>query len=104
MIFLIFVLIFDIFLVFVGFLKVLDVLFGMLSFSLDSGLVQIWMRFDRINSDMQPGKLRTDGWTIDSSEVGVGSDVARCINGLMAAQICHTLFFTWWRLGIDPTW
>ena len=30
----------------------------------------------------QPGKLRTDGRTIDSSEVGVGSDVARCINRL----------------------
>ena len=52
MIFLIFVFVFYNLLVFVGFLKVLDVLFGLFSFSLDSGLVQTWMRFDRISTDM----------------------------------------------------
>ena len=41
MIFLIFVFIFVDFLVFVGFLKVLDVVLGKFSFSLDSGLVII---------------------------------------------------------------
>ena len=52
MIFLIFVFVFHIFLVFVGFLKVLSILFRILSFSLDSGLIQTWVRFDRISSDM----------------------------------------------------
>ena len=51
-----------------------------------STVVRHWWHWCGDEWDMsvcpQPGKLRTDGRTIDSSEVGVESDVARCINRL----------------------
>ena len=45
----------------------------------------------------QRGKLRTDRHIICSTKLASESDAARCINRLTAAQICHALFFTWWR-------
>ena len=53
------------------------------------------MRHVCLSTAWQTEDRRTN-YRYGSSEVGVGSDVARCINRLTAAQICHALFFSWW--------